>query len=214
VNKNNYAFPAITVVIGLSAIVLQFYFALNYWTNQGMTVPGAVGQYFSYYTILTNILACISIFAFLDKKKSLIGSIFLRKEVIFGINVNLIFVGIAFTVLLRNLWTPGGLQLVVNEILHSVLPVLYLIFYILHRTDYKLSWKHVLYWQLYPVGYALVILMRGKITGLYPYPFIDVNVLGLSMVLLNIIFLLLSVFILTVVFFYVDRVIEEYHCRI
>jgi hypothetical protein len=206
-NNNNLTFPVITFLISITAIVLQFYFAIVYWTQYGLTVIGSIGQYFSYYTILKNILASISIFAALSKKKSLLRNIFLQKRVLFGINVNLVFVGIAYSVLLRNLWTPNGLQFIVNEVLHSLMPVLFLIFIFLYRTDVKLKWRSVFNWQLYPVTYAIIIMVRGKVTGLYPYPFLDVNNLGFSKVLLNILLLLLCILILSLIFLFVDRVI-------
>ena len=38
-------------------------------------------------------------------------------------------------------------------------------------------------WLVYPGVYLVYILTRGAVTGLYPYPFVDVNVLGYAGVL-------------------------------
>jgi hypothetical protein len=40
-------------------------------------------------------------------------------------------------------------------------------------------------WLVYPVAYLAYILVRGVVTGLYPYPFIDVGALGYAGALRN-----------------------------
>ena len=42
-----------------------------------------------------------------------------------------------------------------------------------------------LHWLAWPAAYAVYALLRGAISGFYPYPFIDVPALGLPRVLLN-----------------------------
>lgn len=49
----------------------------------------------------------------------------------------------------------------------------------------NLRWSDVPIWILYPVGYCIYIFVRGELTGLYPYYFIDVSVLGYFPAILN-----------------------------
>ena len=46
-----------------------------------------------------------------------------------------------------------------------------------------LRWKDAVAWLAYPGVYLVYILARGAVSGLYPYPFVDVNVLGYAGVL-------------------------------
>lgn len=40
-------------------------------------------------------------------------------------------------------------------------------------------------WQFFPIIYFIYILLRGAITNIYPYPFLDVARLGYDQVVLN-----------------------------
>ncbi|MGC3777767.1 Pr6Pr family membrane protein, partial [Escherichia coli] len=50
---------------------------------------------------------------------------------------------------------------------------------------FQASLKKALLWLVYPLGYLMVTLWRGALSGFYPYPFIDVNALGYPRVILN-----------------------------
>ncbi|MGI9037969.1 MAG: Pr6Pr family membrane protein [Gemmatimonadota bacterium] len=49
----------------------------------------------------------------------------------------------------------------------------------------ELRWRAVGAWLAYPLGFFAYSLIRGELTGLYAYPFIDVDVLGYGRVLVN-----------------------------
>ena len=48
-----------------------------------------------------------------------------------------------------------------------------------------LRWKDAVGWLVYPGVYLVYVLARGAVSGLYPYPFVDVNVLGYGGVLVR-----------------------------
>ncbi|MGH7562867.1 MAG: Pr6Pr family membrane protein [Gemmatimonadota bacterium] len=73
----------------------------------------------------------------------------------------------------------------VDVLLHDVMPVLFLVYWWLIVPKRGLPWTRVSIWALYPLGYFLYALGRGAVSGLYPYPFIDVGALGYGPVLLN-----------------------------
>lgn len=39
---------------------------------------------------------------------------------------------------------------------------------------------HAIWWLVYPFVYLVYTLIRGSITGTYPYPFLDVSTIGYS----------------------------------
>ena len=100
-----------------------------------------------------------------------------------GTAVYIAIVGIIYQLLLRKLWNPQGAQLVADVLLHSVLPIGYVLYWLLFGPRAGLRWKDALTWLVFPAVYLMYILARGRATGLYPYPFVDVNVLGYGGVL-------------------------------
>jgi hypothetical protein len=88
-----------------------------------------------------------------------------------------------YSLLLRQLWNPQGLQWVVDVILHDVIPVGYALYWLLFGPRDPLRWKDALAWLAYPAAYLVYVLARGAVSGLYPYPFMNVKVLGYGIVL-------------------------------
>jgi len=52
------------------------------------------------------------------------------------------------------------------------------VYWLLFAPRAGLSWKDSITWLIYPGVYLVYILARGAVSGLYPYPFVDVKVLG------------------------------------
>ena len=87
-------------------------------------------------------------------------------------------VGIIYRLLLRQLWNPQGLQWVADAILHDVIPVGYVVYWLVFGPRTGLRWKDAVIWSGSPRPYLVYVLARGAVSGLYPYPFMDVKVLG------------------------------------
>lgn len=164
------------------AVVLQLILMLE---NRVFPLPETIVRFFSYYTILTNLLVACCFTALACKRFWAKPTFLAAPRVLAATAVYIVIVGAVYNIILRNLWAPQGLQLVVDELLHSVNPLYYLVFWITFIPKAGLKWKHVFPWLIYPLVYFLFILVRGAISGFYPYPFIDVTALGWSRVLLN-----------------------------
>lgn len=186
-------------LLGWFALVGQFYLILE---NRVASVPETILRYFSFFTILTNILVAFCFTALLIKPKSSEGRLFSPKTLT-AITVYITIVGIVYNTILRFIWEPTGMQRVVDELLHSVIPILFFLYWLLFVQKEGLKWKNVLFWLLYPLVYIVFILFRGVLSGFYPYPFIDVSTIGYIQVLLNSIglcvaFLLVSLILVTI----------------
>jgi hypothetical protein len=95
----------------------------------------------------------------------------------------------------------AGLQMIVDELLHSVIPVWVIIFWYLYEAIEPVKYSQILKWAIYPLIYLIYILVRGSFSNFYPYPFIDVTMIGISRTLKNaglliIIFIMISAFFL------------------
>lgn len=181
-SKNSKWVALIIVVLGWFALITQFYLII---LNRVTTVGETIIRYFSFFTILTNLLVALSFTFLLWGPKSGIGIFLSKPKSLTAITVYILIVGLVYNAILRFLWEPKGLQLIVDEILHTVIPVLCVFFWWKYVNPKKLKWKDAFPWLIYPLLYIFLILIRGDISGFYPYPFIDVNTIGYNSVLIN-----------------------------
>ncbi|WP_246595825.1 Pr6Pr family membrane protein [Actinoplanes auranticolor] len=65
-----------------------------------------------------------------------------------------------------------------NQLLHTVVPLLAVLDWLLFDERGRFRWRHALYWLAFPLGYLAFALIRGLVVDRYPYPFIDVGDLG------------------------------------
>jgi hypothetical protein len=171
-------FLALLAVLAWFALAAQLYIIIRY---RNASVGATVVQYFSYYTILTNIMvAWVTTLLFIRREDTS-----KRQKLLTAILVYILTVGLTYNTILRSLWKPEGLQLLADNLLHSIIPFLYLVFWTLFVRKQLLRWKDVWPWLIYPLVYLMYILIRGAYFGVYPYPFIDVTQLGYARVMMN-----------------------------
>lgn len=193
-------FLTIGAVLGWFALASQFYLII---INRVASVPETVVRYFSFFTILTNILVAVCFTFLLTNPLSKKDRFFSRPTTLTAATVYITIVGIIYNTILRFIWNPTGLQQAVDELLHSAIPVLFVLYWLLFVPKAGLQWKDVLPWLIYPLVYVACILVRGALSGFYPYPFIDVSAIGYGKVLLNsaglcIAFLVVSLMLVTI----------------
>ncbi len=172
----------VMVILGWMALVGQFYLII---LNRATSVGETIIRYFSFFTILTNLLVAFCFTLLLSKSKSRLKLFFSKSTTLTAITVYILIVGMVYNLILRFLWEPRGLQLLVDELLHTVIPLLCLFFWWKYVYPKILKWKDAFPWLIYPLVYIFLVLIRGAISGFYPYPFIDVNTIGYARVLIN-----------------------------
>jgi hypothetical protein len=182
-------YAVIGALLGWFALALQLYLMLV--QSSGPAMLGTVITYFSFFTILTNLLTALVFTAIAFGSKSRWGQWFRSPPVQAATAVYIAIVGIIYQLLLRLLWNPQGAQWVADVLLHSVIPIGYVVYWLLFGPRTGLNWKTAVAWLTYPAVYLVYILARGAVSGLYPYPFVDVNVLGYGGVLARAALLLL-----------------------
>ncbi|MDE1168027.1 MAG: Pr6Pr family membrane protein [Pseudomonas sp.] len=167
------------------ALALQLYITLMVrWQNEASLLGGVV-NFFSYFTILTNTLVAVVLTSAVVGRASRGRDFFRQPWVSSGVAVSIALVGLVYSLLLRDLWHPEGLQWWVNELLHDVLPPVFLCFWWCCVPKGQLRVRHVLRWMLYPTVYFAYSLLRGHVIGTYPYGFMDVGELGYTQVFIN-----------------------------
>lgn len=172
-------------VLGWAGLAIQLYLILFARLSIGASLLGGLVSFFSYFTILTNTLVATVLTCAVTERESAARRWFLQPWVSSGIAVSIAVVGLAYSILLRHLWHPEGWQFVADELLHDVMPLLFLGYWWCCVPKGTLRLRHLPLWLIYPLVYFIYALLRGHLLGAYAYPFIDVAVLGYPQVLAN-----------------------------
>ncbi|MCE0462047.1 Pr6Pr family membrane protein [Pseudomonas uvaldensis] len=178
-------FVSVTALLGWVGLSIQLYLILLGRWELGASLLGGLVNTFSFFTVLTNILVAVVLTWELTERPSVVRRWFLLPSVRSGIAVSIALVGLAYNLLLRHLWQPDGLQFVADELLHDVVPLLYVVYWWLCVPKGTLRLRHIGLWVVYPVVYFAYLLLRGDWLATYPYPFIDVASLGYRQVFIN-----------------------------
>lgn len=143
-------------------------------------------NFFSYFTILTNILVALAMtLALMPGERGLTG-FFKRAQTRAAIALYIAVVVGVYVVVLRHLWDPQGWRLVADRLLHYALPALYLIDWAVLAPKGELRFRQAAVWLVYPAAFGVYTLARGAIDGFYPYPFLDAGALGYGQALANV----------------------------
>lgn len=153
--------------------------------NRTTPVGETLIRFFSFFTILTNTGVAVYLSVQASRRRWQVPGL------LTALTVYITIVGAVYQFLLRHIWSPTGLQMVVDELLHSVNPLLTIMYWYLYENKKPIRYRQVAGWLIYPLLYLVYILVRGTISGWYPYPFVDVGKLGLGQVLFHAVMLLL-----------------------
>lgn len=179
------------------ALLCQFYLNLH---SQIASPAETIIRYFSYFTLDTNLLIALLSTSLLFRPHSKIAAFFSKQATQTAIAIYIFIVGLIYNLVLRFIWDPQGLQMLVDELLHVVNPVLFIIYWVLFSNQNQLNGKTILYWFIYPAAYLLFVLFRASWAGFYPYPFLNVKTIGAQSVLINCLGISLLFLVLSAIF--------------
>jgi hypothetical protein len=191
---------ALIAVFAWLAFVAQTDITIGRMLLRGMSVIDGIERLSSYLTNLTILAVAISFSCVATRARSAPARFFRKPPVLTAVVVYIVFVGVAYNTLLRHLWTPSGYRALLNELLHTVIPLLCALYWLLFVPRFQLLLRDCLFWLVYPLCYLSMTFWRGSETDFYPYPFIDVGELGYERVLFNTLSLLLGLVLLMAVF--------------
>ena len=178
--KNLYV--VIGAIVGWFAVIAQFSLLVS---EGSLSFGQYLAQFIGYFTITTNTLVALCYTFYGLKGTSLIGKWIIRPDSIFAITVFIVIVGLIYHTILRPLSEFSGFPLLITELLHTVQPIGFMLFWICFISKDGLTWKGFLPWLLYPLLYILYVMILGALTAHYPYPFADASKLGYPKALLN-----------------------------
>ena len=180
---------AVGAAIGTAALVLQLYLLLRLSAAKGGNATAAIIEFFSYFTILSNLLAVLAYLGSLLNKGQGAASFFARPGVKTAIALYIAVVGLVYVIVLRVLWNPEGLAKLADVALHYVTPLYFLAYWAIFVDKARLAYSDIPRWLIFPVVYAVYAIARGAITGTFPYPFLEYPKIGFTRVAMNIVVL-------------------------
>ncbi|QAX86709.1 hypothetical protein C2E19_23935 [Pseudomonas sp. DTU12.3] len=172
-------------VLGWAGLGIQMYLVLYYRLSSGGSLMGGLMSYFSYFTVLTNIGVATVLTCAVTERETAARRWFLQPWVSSGVAVSIVVVSLGYNVLLRSLFRPEGVQIVADELLHDIMPLVYLVYWWGCVPKGTLQLRHVPLWLIYPVLYFAYALLRGHLLSAYPYWFLSVSLLGYPQVFIN-----------------------------
>ncbi|MEO6581693.1 MAG: Pr6Pr family membrane protein [Sphingomicrobium sp.] len=185
----------VTALVGWAALALQLALIV------GSLGPALGGwRFVGFLTILANIGAALVASAIaMGSNGPLAGA---RARLMIATSITL--VGAAYSVALRALWHPTGLQKVADMALHNVTPLLFVALWVVLPHP-GLQWREIGWAMLPPALYAAYAMARGAIDGWYAYWFLNPAEQSAGALMISVAVLLCAVAAVAAVLVAVDR---------
>lgn len=146
-------------------------------------------RFFSYFTILTNMLVAASALG-IALGRGRWAEMAMRPAWRTAVTLDILVVALIYHLLLRNVTLPGAIGWTANVLVHQLSPAAWILSWVAfppHGSGESGAIERTapLRWLLYPLGFGAWTLVHGAIGGWYPYPFMDVARFGYPAVLRN-----------------------------
>ncbi len=197
---------ALGALVGAFGLVLQYVLLFNDMSAQGASALEVTWRYFVYFTLLTNTFVTLVMARAAVWPDRLNGLNAPRVELMAVTSIA--FVGIVYNLLLASRWDPQGWQKVADVIVHNVVPIWVLVFWLL-RPHGSLKWAHAAFAALWPAAYAVYGLSRGAFDGFYPYFFLDPTALSIPQIAINLLGLVVAFILGALVLIALSRALDR-----
>jgi hypothetical protein len=179
------AFTLAVAAIAWVGLAWQFILSMQSMLGGGRPLLSAVIWYFSFFTILTNLVVAVdlTVLGLAPRSKSALALAPPRIQT--GIAAAILLVGIGYELLIRQSWDFNRRGFLADFLLHDLSPATFALYWVLCVRKGDLAWRDIWPWTLYPAAYCIYSLTYGAVTAEYPYPFLDAGRLGLARVMTN-----------------------------
>jgi hypothetical protein len=178
---------------------------LGVWDDPGTVEPShavRVWRFFSYFTTQANLLVVATSFSLARRPdRDGPGWRVARLDALAGITIT----ALVHWFLLHPLDNFRGLLWASDTLVHIVVPVLVVLAWLVFGPRRRISLRVVLLGLIWPVVWLLYTLVVGRITGWYPYFFLDLGQTGSAGVALYCVSILILLFVVSCLFWLGDR---------
>ena len=203
-----------TAVLVSAAILVQLWIAIRVsatprahavGTLAGTALAGRVVRVLSFFTIQSNIGSGITS-AQLARNPNRDGRVWraVRLAALFGITIT----GIVYGTVLAKVHEPHGWQETsTNVVFHYIVPIMMVLGWLLFGPRRRVNGRTVALAILWPIAWISYILVYGRVTKWYPYPFLDVTTHGYGRVVLNAVGVVAVLVVVTAWYWLGDRLL-------
>jgi len=185
-------------LLGWFSLITQFIIMIQ---NREDGVFDTVVRFFTFFTILSNILVSMCFTSNLFNS----SSFFKSYKVHTAIAVYISIVAIIYNIILRFIWDPTGLQRIVDELLHVINPILFVLYWFMAKNKISISYKFIFKILIFPILYLITVLLIGNYSNYYPYPFLDIDTIGYTRVVINSIGIALAFLFVSLLFVFISN---------
>jgi hypothetical protein len=142
------------------------------------------GNFFSFFTVQSNILAAAMLVLTALIRSGERSRLFdaARGAATFYITITFLVFALLLSGLQEDLDTHIAFT---NFVVHYLIPVVLLVDWFIDPPRHRLGVRVAMAWLTYPLAWFAYTLVRGRSTGWYPYPFVDVTRHGYGGVLVR-----------------------------
>ncbi|GAA0228732.1 Pr6Pr family membrane protein [Saccharothrix mutabilis subsp. mutabilis] len=179
VRRGWFGFTALVALVGL---VVQVVVTAGDTTGRFPDLGPRLFNLFCFFTIQSNVLVLVTnalLAANPDRPSTLFRA--LRLDGVLAITVT----GVVFHTVLKGLRELTGAAAFADFLLHTMSPVLCVIGWLAFGPRGAISTRVIGWSVVFPLAWLAFTLVRGAVIDWYPYPFVNVTVLGYGRVLLN-----------------------------
>lgn len=202
---------------GLTALCVLAGVVLSVLTSATMAAAGLASpvargcNVFSYFTTQSNLIVGVTCLVLALRRPRPLDtandhSTLFRVFRLDGL-VMILVTAVVFHTVLAGLLDLSGWPAVGNQLVHTVVPILALLGWLLFGPRGQISRRVVGLSVVYPILWVVFTLIRGAIGGWYPYPFLDADELGYPRVSLSILGITIAFVALAAGLLGVDRLL-------
>lgn len=167
---------AVFALIGWASLGLQY--GLMLAKNPDLNPAGLTLNFFSYFTILTNVLVAVVLTLPVIAADHPTGRWSRSEGVRASVTMYAVVVGLVYHFLLHATWNPQGWSLIANLGLHYLMPTAMLLDWLMFTPKGRLRWLDPAKWLTFPLLYGGWTVIHGLATDWWPYWFVDASELG------------------------------------
>jgi len=155
-----------------------------------------------YFTIQSNLIVGVTalLLALRPRRSALLFRVFRFDGV-----AMIVLTALVYHTMLAGLSHPHGWNAVDNQLLHTVVPAMAVVGWLVFGPRGLVSWKVVWLSLVYPILWLVFTLLRGAAIGWYPYPFMDPREQGYASVSLTLAGIVVAFIALAALLLAVDR---------
>lgn len=196
-------------IFGWFALTLQFFLMMTDAELQNIALTERIVRFFSFFTIQSNILVVFTTTAAAFFPDTKLGSFFARPSTQTAVATYIAIVGIIYSLLLRSVWEPQGWHAVANHLLHDIIPIVFIAYWLIFAPKKDLTWADPVKWLIFPFIYIVYSIIRGAFVDWYPYHFADAGQLGYPVALRNGAFILAAFLVVGIIFTAVGKILSK-----